>query len=129
MKNETQAFDGDHDHFCNRLRDSAAGDTRNISVTLWRRARRWRDLNGKTLYGASLCGNFLLTWFARNAADSDARQAIILDLLVHDAIGLVATLIFQLSGGMNILGWSIVAIYLFLTLGYGYFYLAKPVST
>lgn len=81
------------------------------------------------LYGASLCGNLLLTWFARNAADSDARQAIILDLLVYDAIGLVVALIFQLSGGMNILGWSIVAIYLFFTLGYGYFYLAKPVST
>ncbi|MBA7697400.1 hypothetical protein ES703_106065 [subsurface metagenome] len=81
------------------------------------------------LYGAALCGNLLLTWFARNATDSDARQAIILDLLVYDAIGLVVALIFQLSGGMNILGWSIVAIYLFFTLGYGYFYLAKPVST
>lgn len=78
------------------------------------------------VYGASLLGNLMLTWFARNAADSEARRAIILDLFIYDAIGFVVALLVQLSGLMNVLGWSIVAIYLLLTLGYGYFQFVKP---
>jgi len=78
------------------------------------------------LYGASLVGNLMLSWFARNAADSEARQAIVLDLFVYDAIGFVVALLAQLSGLMNPLGWSIVVIYLLLALGYGYFQFVKP---
>lgn len=78
------------------------------------------------LYGASLVGNLMLSWFARNAADSEARQAIVLDLFVYDAIGFVVALLTQLSGLMNPLGWSIVVIYLFFTLGFGYFLIVKP---
>ena len=74
-------------------------------------------------YGASLIGNLMLTWFARNAEESVARRAIILDLFVYDAIALVATLVIQLTGGLNLLGWGIVAIYLFFTVGFGYFLL------
>ena len=71
-------------------------------------------------YGATLIGNLMLTWFAREAEKSIARKAIILDLLVYDAIALIATLIIQLSGGLNILGWGIVFVYLFFTAGFGY---------
>jgi len=76
-------------------------------------------------YGAALLGNFMLTWFARNAEESVARRAIVLDLFVYDAIAFVAVLLIQLSGGLNLLGWSIVAIYLFFALGYGYFLLPR----
>jgi len=76
-------------------------------------------------YGAALIGNLFLTWFARNADKSVARRAIILDLFVYDAIALVAVLLIQLSGGMNLLGWGIVAVYLFFALGFGYFLLAE----
>jgi hypothetical protein len=76
-------------------------------------------------YGASLIGNLMLTWFARNAEKSAVRRAIILDLFVYDAIALVATLFIQLSGGLNLLGWGIVAIYLFFTAGFGYFLLPQ----
>ncbi|MEE9555056.1 MAG: hypothetical protein V3W18_12235 [candidate division Zixibacteria bacterium] len=76
-------------------------------------------------YGASLFGNLMLTWFARNAEKSIARRAIILNLFVYDAIAFVATLIFQLSGGLNQLGWGIVAVYLFFTLGFGYLLLPQ----
>ena len=72
-------------------------------------------------YGATLIGNMLLTWFARNAGKSIARKAIIIHLFVYDAIALVATLIIQLSGGLNTLGWSIVFVYFFFTVGFGYF--------
>jgi hypothetical protein len=80
-------------------------------------------------YGAALIGTLLLTWYAREAGDSQARRAIILYLFVYDAIGALATLIAQLSGLLNPLGWSIVGIYLFFAAGYGYFWFASPVPS
>jgi hypothetical protein len=79
-------------------------------------------------YGAALIGNLMLTWFARNAEVSVARRAIILNLFVYDAIALVVTLIIQLSGGLNLLGWGIVAIYLFFAVGFGYLLLPQEKS-
>lgn len=76
-------------------------------------------------YGASLIGNFLLTWIGRNAHESDARRGIIWALTVYDAIGFVATLVFALSGVPNLLIWMPVALYLFLAVAFGYF-LVKP---
>jgi hypothetical protein len=76
-------------------------------------------------YGASMMGNLMLTWFARNSDESAARYAIILALFVYDAVGVVVTLIAILSGVLNPLAWLIVLIYLFFTLGFGYFLLQK----
>jgi len=78
------------------------------------------------LYGASLFGNLMLSWFARNAAESNARRAIILDLFIYDAIGFVVALLAQLTCVMNPLGWFIVVVYLFFTLGFGYHLIQKP---
>ena len=79
-------------------------------------------------YGAALMGNLFLTWLARNAEDSVPRRAIIWHLFIYDAIALIATLIIQLSGGLNVLGWGIVLVYLFFTIGFGYFLIPKKVS-
>ncbi len=76
-------------------------------------------------YGAALSGNLMLTWFARNADESPVRRAIILDLFIYDAVGFLAMLVVQLSGGMNLLGWSIVAVYLFFAIGFGYYLLPE----
>jgi hypothetical protein len=76
-------------------------------------------------YGASLIGNLLLTWFARNAIESDARRAIILGLCVYDAIGFVVTLIAQFTGVLGPLGWFAAVIYLFFAVGFGYFLLPQ----
>ena len=76
-------------------------------------------------YGASLIGNLMLTWFARNSQESDARWAIVLALFVYDAVGFIVTLIAIVSGALNSLGWLIVILYLFLALGFGYFLLPK----
>jgi len=78
------------------------------------------------LYGASLFGNLMLSWYGRNVAESNARQTIALDLFVYDAIGFVVALLAQLSGLMNPLGWFIVVVYLFFTLGFGYHLVVKP---
>ena len=81
------------------------------------------------MYGAALLGNFMLTWFARNAEQSVARRAIVLNLFVYDAIGFVAMVLIQLSGGMGLLGWSIIATYLFFAIGFGYFLLPQKKAT
>jgi hypothetical protein len=78
------------------------------------------------LMGAAFIGFAVLTWLARNASDSDARRAIVLALIVSDGIGFIAALIAQLADVVNSLGWSTVAIYLLLALGFGYFQFAKP---
>ena len=79
-------------------------------------------------YGASMIGNLMLTWFARNSQESDAKWAIVLALFVYDALGFVVTLIAILSGALNPLAWLIVALYLFLALGFGYFLIPKRKS-
>jgi hypothetical protein len=75
--------------------------------------------------GASMLGIVLLTWFARNAAESQACRAIILDLFIYDAIGVVITIIAMVAGRFNLLGWGILAIYLLFSLGFGYFWFFK----
>jgi hypothetical protein len=72
-------------------------------------------------YGASLIGNLMLTWFARNAIESEARRAIALGLCVYDAIGFVVTLMAQFAGVLGPLGWFAAAIYLFFAIGFGWF--------
>jgi len=76
-------------------------------------------------YGASLIGHLLLTWVARNAGPSIARRAITLDLFIYDLIGFVVALLVTLAGVMNGLGWAIVAVYLLLALGFGYYALQR----
>jgi hypothetical protein len=76
-------------------------------------------------YGASLIGNLMLTWFARNAIESEPRRAIILALCVYDAIGFVITLIAQLAGVLGPLGWFAMVIYLFFAIAFGYFLLPR----
>jgi hypothetical protein len=72
-------------------------------------------------YGASMMGNMMLAWFARNSGESDAKRAIILALFVYDLVGVIVTLIAIFSGALNPLGWLIVALYLFFTIGFGYY--------
>ena len=78
------------------------------------------------LFGAALIGYAILTWQARKAADSDARRAIVLALFISDAVAFVLALMAQLKGLVTSLGWSTVAIYLLLAIGFAYFQFAKP---
>jgi hypothetical protein len=72
------------------------------------------------LFAAALLSFGLLTWLIRNRRPSSERQAIILALFLADAIGFIVTLLAQLDGTVNALGWSHVAIYLLLAIGFGY---------
>ena len=77
------------------------------------------------LYSGALLGNFLLTWFSRNDTGSLTLRAAILYLFVYDGINFIVTLLAVITGIMNTFGISAVAIYLFFTIGYGYFCLVK----
>jgi hypothetical protein len=77
-------------------------------------------------YGAAMIGTLFLTWYARNSAESQARRAIILDLTIYDAIGVVISVVALLLGWFNWLGWGILAIYLFFTVSFGYYWFIKP---
>jgi len=78
------------------------------------------------LFGAALIGYAILTWQVRKTADSDSRRAIVLALFISDGVAFVLALMAQLKGVVNSLGWSTVAIYLLLALGFAYFHFAKP---
>jgi hypothetical protein len=78
------------------------------------------------VYGASLFGTLMLTWFGRNVAESEARRPILLHLFVYDAIGIIVTVLAVMSGVLNTLGWGIVAVYLVIALGSGYLLTMKP---
>lgn len=75
--------------------------------------------------GAWLIGIGLLAWFVRNAADSEARRAIVLAFLICYSIAFIVALISQLAAVLNAFGWGTVALNLLLALGYGYFQFAK----
>jgi hypothetical protein len=81
------------------------------------------------LFGAALIAIGLISWQSRNAADSDARKAIILAFFIADGIGFVIALIGQLNEVVGPLGWLTVAIYFLLSLGFGYFQFSKPSSS
>lgn len=81
------------------------------------------------LYGGALLGNLLLTWFCRNDPGSIAMRSAVLYLFVYDGINFIVTLVAVINGVMNTLGWSAVGIYLFFTVGFGYFWLMKQPSS
>jgi hypothetical protein len=79
-------------------------------------------------YGAAMIGTLLLTWLAKDVQARDARRAILLDLLVYDAIGVVITVAAVLSGVLGMLGWGVVVVYLFFAIASGYVLRARGPS-
>lgn len=77
-------------------------------------------------YGASMIGTLFITWYARNAGESEARRAIVLGLAVYDAIGFVVTVFAIIAGALNPLAWLVAALYLFLAVAFGYFFVNNP---
>ncbi len=76
--------------------------------------------------GSAFIGIAVLTWLARNAPQGEALRAVVLGDFILSVTGLVVAVLDRLLGSGNVLVWSTVAIYLFLTLGFGYFQFMKP---
>lgn len=77
------------------------------------------------LFGGVAFANAILSWRIRNAGSSEIRQNILLAFFITWAIGFIVSLIGQITGAMNLLGWSLVAICLILALFFGYFRFIK----
>ena len=80
------------------------------------------------LFGAVLISLALLAWLVRNLRDSETQHAVILALLVGEALGFILALIGQLNGVLNVLGWSVVVVYLCFSLGLVYLQFSKSAS-
>ena len=80
----------------------------------------------ENLFGAMLIGFAVLNWFARNATEGPALRAIVLANLVANTLVFILTLLQQLSGFVNALGWASVVISLLLALGFAYSLFRKP---
>ena len=78
------------------------------------------------LLGTAFLSFAIISWLVRNSSGSSELNAIVLAFAVGDIIGFVISLVYQLQGVVNALGWSTVAIYLLLGLGFGYFVWKKP---
>jgi hypothetical protein len=78
------------------------------------------------LVGGSILGFASLMWFGARSLSADTRKAIALALLVQDAICMIASIDFQLTGTVNSFGWLSIALYAVLTIGYAFFLFIKP---
>jgi len=73
------------------------------------------------LVGGSILGFATLMWYGIKTVSAETRRAIAIALLVQDATGFIASLVFQLTGKVNFFGWLSLAMYCILALGYAYF--------
>ena len=78
------------------------------------------------LLGAAFLGFAIISWLVRNATGSAEVRAIAFAFFISDILGFIITLYYQLQGISNALGWTTVAIYLLLGVGFGYFYWKYP---
>ena len=76
------------------------------------------------LLGVELAGYGILSWLLRNLIEFHVQRLVLLAFFITDATGFVVSVLSQLDGRMNSLGWSIVLIYLLLSLAFGYLYIA-----
>ena len=80
-------------------------------------------------FGVALVHLGLVLLLARRVTDPAALRGLTLAGVVGSVVGLAVALWARLAGLVNALGWSTVAIYLVLLLGYGYFHFAEARGT
>ena len=76
-------------------------------------------------FGVELLVLGVITWLAKDFSAANARP-IITGSLIGDFVGAVVALMGTLNGVMNAVGWSAVAIYLLIALGFAYFQFMAP---
>ena len=81
------------------------------------------------LFGQAFFLLGLLLWLMRNTSEPSTVQAFSISLFFGDAVGVVVSVIAVLNGVLNALGWTTVALYLLIGLGFGYFWLNPPTAS
>jgi hypothetical protein len=80
-------------------------------------------------FGAALVQLGMVLYLIRDVSDIRTQRGVVIGSFLGSVAGLVVALTGQFWGVVNQLGWSTVAIYGFLTLGYGSFMFGKPAAT
>ena len=78
-------------------------------------------------FGVELLGPGVVTWLAKDLTGAMVAP-LVTGNLIGNAVGAIIALMGTLGGVMNAVGWSAVAIYIFLTLGFAYFQFMAPVK-
>ncbi len=80
------------------------------------------------LFGQAFILLGILLWMMRNTSNPSTVKAFSMSLFIGDAVGFVVSLMAVLNGVVNALGWTTVALYLVIGLGFGYFWLKPPTT-
>jgi hypothetical protein len=80
-------------------------------------------------FGAALVQLGLVLYLIRDVSDPVTRRGVVIGSFLGSLAGFVVALTAQFWGLVNSLGWSTVAIYGLLLLGYGSFIFGTPRST
>jgi hypothetical protein len=80
-------------------------------------------------FGAVLLNLGFVLFLARRVSEPVTRTGIVRGSLIGALLGLLVAIHGQRVGAVNALGWSTVAVYTFLLLGYAYFAFAKSVDS
>jgi hypothetical protein len=80
-------------------------------------------------FGAALVQLGTVLYLIRDVGDLRTQRGVVIGSFLGSLAGLVVALTGQFWGVVNTLGWSTVAIYGALTLGYGTFMFGRPAAT
>ena len=80
-------------------------------------------------FGAALIQLGMVLYLIRDVSDIRTQRGVVIGSFLGSLAGLVVALTGQFWGVVNQLGWSTVAIYGLLTLGYGSFMFGRPATT
>jgi hypothetical protein len=80
-------------------------------------------------FGSALVQIGLVLYLIRDVGDPRTQRGVVIGSFIGAVAGLVVALTGQFWGLVNQLGWSTVAIYALLTLGYGSIMFGRPAST
>jgi hypothetical protein len=80
-------------------------------------------------FGAALVQLGMVLYLIRDVGDLRTQRGVIIGSFLGSVAGLVVALTGQFWGVVNQFGWSSVAIYGLLTLGYGSFMFGRPAAT
>lgn len=79
-------------------------------------------------FGAALVQVGLVLYLIRDVGDPRTQRGVVIGSFIGSVAGLVVALTGQFWGLINQLGWTTVAIYGFLTLGYGSIMFGRPTA-
>ena len=80
------------------------------------------------MFATGRIGIGLLAWLIRKSQDSDLQKSVLLAFIVTDFGAFLVVLFAQLAGLLNVLGWSVVVLLLFLSVAYAYLRFSNQTS-